>query len=94
MANGSALGFVETKGFVALVEATDAMLKAANVRVVKYERVGGGMVTVCVQGDLGAVRVATEAGLAAGSQIGQATSVVLASPSKAVVSLLGLDQPD
>lgn len=92
MANGSALGFVETRGFVALVEATDAMLKAANVRVVKYERVGGGLVTVCIQGDLGAVRVATDAGVAAATRMGQATSVVLASPSNAVVTLLGINE--
>ena len=92
MANGSALGFIETRGFVALVEATDAMLKAANVRVVKYERVGGGLVTVCIQGDLGAVRVATDAGMAVAARMGQATSVVLASPSKAVVTLLGINE--
>lgn len=92
MANGSALGFVETKGFVALVEATDAMLKAANVRVVRYERVGGGLVTVCIQGDLGAVRVATDAGVAAANRMGPATSVVLASPSNAVTGLLGLNE--
>ena len=65
-----ALGLVETKGFVGLVEATDAMLKAANVRLVRYEKIGAGLLTICIQGDVGAVRVAVDAGMAAAGRVG------------------------
>jgi ethanolamine utilization protein EutM len=66
-----AIGLLETKGLVALVEATDAMAKAANVRIVKRVDIGGGYVTTVVQGDVGSVRAAVEAGASAASQIGE-----------------------
>jgi microcompartment protein CcmL/EutN len=65
MAALEALGMIETKGFVPAVEASDAMLKAANVRLVGYEKVGRGYVTVYVKGDVAAVKQATDAGSAA-----------------------------
>jgi ethanolamine utilization protein EutM len=66
----SALGMIETRTFVGLVEATDAMVKTANVRLAQYEIIGGGFVTTCVRGDVGAVRVAVSAGSAAAQKIG------------------------
>ena len=78
MANGSiqeALGMIETKGFVALVEATDAMLKAANVELVGWDKVGSGLVTAFVVGDVAAVKAAVDAGAAAASRIGEVLSV-------------------
>jgi ethanolamine utilization protein EutM len=65
-----AIGLIETKGLVALVEATDAMAKAANVRIVKRVSIGGAFVTTVVTGDVGSVRAAVEAGAAAASQVG------------------------
>ena len=62
----NALGLIETKGLVGAIEAADAMVKAANVRLVGKEKVGGGYVTVMVRGDVGAVKAATDAGAAAG----------------------------
>ena len=58
-----ALGLIETRGFVAMVEASDAMVKAARVQLVHYEKIGGGYVTTIVRGDVAAVRAATEAGI-------------------------------
>lgn len=66
-----AIGLIETKGLVALVEATDAMVKAANVTIVKRIAVGGGLVCVVVRGDVGSVRAAIEAGAHAASQVGE-----------------------
>ena len=60
-----ALGMVETKGLVGAIEAADAMVKAANVTLVGYEKIGSGLVTVMVRGDVGAVKAATDAGVAA-----------------------------
>lgn len=72
MANGNeAIGLVETKGLVGLVEATDAMAKAANVRIVKRVQIGGGLVTTVVSGDVGSVRAAVEAGAQAATQVGE-----------------------
>jgi len=71
----SAIGLVETKGFVAVVEAADAMLKAANVSLIKYQSIGGGYVTVIVQGDVGAVKAAVDAGAAAAKRVGEVVSV-------------------
>ena len=65
MANGEALGLVETKGLVGAIEAADAMVKAANVELIGRQSIGGGLVTVMVAGDVGAVKAATEAGSAA-----------------------------
>ncbi len=70
----SAIGLIETKGLVGLVEATDAMAKAANVKVIKRVDIGGGLVTTIVSGDVGSVRAAVEAGGAAASQIGELVS--------------------
>jgi ethanolamine utilization protein EutM len=70
----SAIGLVETKGLVALVEATDAMAKAANVQIVKRISIGGGLVTTVVSGDVGSVRAAVEAGSAAAQQVGELVS--------------------
>src|SRR5215471_6619817 len=70
-----ALGMIETKGFVALVEASDAMVKAANVDLVGWEKIGSGLVTAFVAGDVAAVKAAVDAGAAAASRIGEVISV-------------------
>ena len=70
-----ALGLIETRGFVAMVEASDAMVKAARVQLVSYEKIGGGYVTTIVRGDVAAVRAATEAGSAAAAKVGEVISV-------------------
>jgi len=70
-----ALGMVETKGLVGAVEAADAMVKAANVTLVGYEKIGSGLVTVMVRGDVGAVKAATDAGAAAADRVGEVVSV-------------------
>ena len=66
-----ALGMIETKGFTAMVEAADAMVKAAKVELVGYEKIGGGFVTAIVRGDVAAVKAATEAGQRAAERIGE-----------------------
>jgi ethanolamine utilization protein EutM len=71
----SALGMVETKGLVGAIEAADAMVKAANVRLIGKVHVGGGLVTVMVRGDVGAVKAATDAGAAAAEKVGELVSV-------------------
>ena len=70
-----ALGMVETKGLVGAIEAADAMVKAANVRLVGYEKIGSGLVTVMVRGDVGAVKAATDAGAAAARLVGEVISI-------------------
>ena len=70
-----ALGMIETKGLIGSIEAADAMVKAANVTLVGKERVGGGIVTVLVRGDVGAVKAATDAGAAAAQRVGELLSV-------------------
>ena len=70
-----ALGMIETKGFVGMVEASDAMVKAARVELVGYEKIGGGYVTAMVRGDVAAVKAAVEAGSRAAEKIGQLVSV-------------------
>lgn len=70
-----ALGMVETKGLVGAIEAADAMVKSANVTLIGYERIGSGLVTVMVRGDVGAVKAATDAGAVAAQKIGQVISV-------------------
>ena len=70
-----ALGLVETMGLIAMVEAADAMAKAANVTIVGCEKIGAGLVTVMVRGDVGAVKAATDAGATAASKIGEVVSV-------------------
>ena len=75
MANTNALGMIETKGLVGAIEAADAMVKAANVQLVGKEHVGGGLVTVMVRGDVGAVKAATDAGASAAERVGELISV-------------------
>lgn len=75
MANANALGMVETKGLVGAIEAADAMVKAANVTLIGKEQVGGGLVTVMVRGDVGAVKAAVDAGAAAAENVGELISV-------------------
>ena len=70
-----ALGMIETKGFVPLVEATDAMMKAANVNFLGWDKVGSGLVTAFVTGDVAAVKAATDAGASAGGRVGEVVSV-------------------
>ena len=70
-----ALGMVETRGFVPLVEATDAMIKAANVEFLGWDKVGSGLVSAFVTGDVAAVKAATDAGASAASRIGEVVSV-------------------
>ena len=71
----NALGMIETKGLIGAIEAADAMVKSANVQLVGKEQVGGGLVTVMVRGDVGAVKAATDAGAAAAEKVGELISV-------------------
>ena len=87
--NNEALGMVETKGLVGSIEAADAMVKAANVTLVGREQVGGGLVTVMVRGDVGAVKAATDAGAAAAERVGHLVSVhVIPRPHSEVEMIL------
>ncbi len=70
-----ALGMVETKGLVGAIEAADAMVKSANVVLIGYEKIGSGLVTVMVRGDVGAVKAATDAGAMAAQKVGEVVSV-------------------
>ena len=72
---GEALGMIETKGLVALVEASDAMVKAAKVSLMGWEKIGSGYVTAMVRGDVAAVKAATDAGAAAARRVGELVSV-------------------
>lgn len=84
-----ALGLIETRGFVGAVEAADAMVKAANVSLVNYKRVGAGLVTVMIRGDVGAVKAATEAGASAAEKVGELVSIhVIPRPHADVEKLL------
>ena len=81
-----AIGLLETKGLAALVEATDAMAKAANVQIMKRVQVGGALVTTVVRGDVGSVRAAVEAGAAAAAQAGElVASHVIPRPAEGVI---------
>ncbi|MDR1921115.1 MAG: BMC domain-containing protein [Candidatus Adiutrix sp.] len=90
MANDTrALGMIETKGLVGAVEAADAMVKAANVVLIGKVQVGGGLVTVMVRGDVGAVKAATDAGAAAAGRVGELLSVhVIPRPHSEVEAIL------
>ena len=70
-----ALGMIETRGFTAMVEASDAMVKAAKVELIGYEKIGGGYVTAVVRGDVAAVRAALDAGGRAAERVGEVISV-------------------
>ncbi len=85
----AALGLVETKGLVGSIEAADAMVKAANVRLVGKEYIGNGYVTVMVRGDVGAVKAAVDAGAAAAKRVGELISVhVIPRPHDDVETIL------
>lgn len=85
----NSLGMIETKGLVGAIEAADAMVKSANVQLVGKEQVGGGLVTVMVRGDVGAVKAATDAGAAAAEKVGELVSVhVIARPHMEVDNIL------
>ncbi len=86
-----ALGMIETNSFAALVEAADAMVKAAKVELTGYEKTGGGYVTAIVRGDVAAVRAATEAGSRAAEKVGSVVAVhVIARPHSNVDKILPL----
>ena len=87
----SALGMIETKGFVAMVEASDAMVKAAKVELVGFEKIGGGYVTAIVRGDVAAVRAAVDAGVQAAQKVGEFISThIIPRPHPNVDSALPL----
>ncbi len=89
MATLNALGMVETKGLVGAIEAADAMVKAASVTLVGKEKIGSGLVTVLVRGDVGAVKAATDAGAAAAERVGELMSVhVIPRPHAEVEAIL------
>jgi len=84
-----ALGIIETRGLVALIEATDAMIKAANVEVIGSEKIGSGLVSVMIQGEVGAVKAAVEAGAESAQRLGEVVAVhVIPRPSADLKKLL------
>src|SRR5947199_5404076 len=90
-----ALGMIETKGFIGMVEASDAMVKAARVELVGYEKIGGGYVTAIVRGDVAAVKAATEAGQRAAERVGELVSVhVIPRPHVNIDAVLPLGRPE
>lgn len=90
-----ALGMIETKGFIGMVEASDAMVKAAKVELVGYEKIGGGYVTSVVRGDVAAVKAATEAGQRAAERVGELVSVhVIPRPHVNIDMVLPLGRQD
>jgi ethanolamine utilization protein EutM len=83
----TALGMIETRGQVGVVEATDAMLKAANVKLVKQVGIGGAFITVVVQGDVGSVKAAVDAGAAAAGRVGELVAAhVIARPHESLLA--------
>jgi ethanolamine utilization protein EutM len=91
---GSALGMIETKGFAAMVEAADAMVKAAKVDLIGFERIGGGYVTAIVRGDVAACRASVDAGARAAEKVGEVVSVhVIPRPHESVDAALPLGRP-
>lgn len=89
MSKSDALGMVETRGLVGSIEAADAMVKAANVELIGKEQIGGGLVTVMVRGDVGAVKAATDAGAQAAQRVGELISVhVIPRPDESVAEVL------
>lgn len=84
-----ALGMVETKGLIGAIEAADAMVKAANVKLIGKEKIGSGLITVMVRGDVGAVKAATDAGAAAAKRVGELVAVhVIPRPHSDVEGIL------
>ncbi len=93
-AMGQALGMIETRGWVTMVEAADAMVKAANVEVAGWQQVGGGLVTVIVRGDVAAVRAATDAGAVAAAKVGEIVAVsVIPRPHESLDAAMPLNRP-
>jgi ethanolamine utilization protein EutM len=91
---GQALGMIETRGWVTMVEAADAMVKAANVEVAGWQQVGGGLVTVIVRGDVAAVRAATDAGAVAAAKVGEIVAVsVIPRPHESLDAAIPLNRP-
>src|SRR4051812_7817836 len=89
MANLEALGMIETKGLVALIEASDAMIKAANVTLIGWQKIGSGLVTALVVGDVAAVKAAVDAGAAAAGRIGEVVGVqVIPRPHDDITTIL------
>ena len=85
------IGMVETRGYVGSVEASDAMVKAANVSLVRQIQIGGGLVTVVVKGDVGSVRAAVEAGAEAAKRVGELIcSHLIARPHAELIRSMGL----
>jgi len=85
------LGLIETRGYVGNVEATDAMIKAANVDLVKQVQIGGGLLTVLVKGDVGSVKAAVDAGAAAAARVGELIGAhVIARPHPELLKQFGL----
>ena len=92
--NLEALGMIETKGLVALIEASDAMLKAANVTLIGWQKIGSGLVTAFVVGDVAAVKAAVDAGSAAAGRVGEVVGVqVIPRPHEDVNSVLPKGKP-
>lgn len=90
-----ALGMIETKGLVGLIEASDAMVKAANVKLVAYEKIGGGFVTALVRGDVAAVKAATDAGAAAANKVGELVAVhVIPRPHQGLEGVLPIGESE
>ena len=90
-----ALGMIETKGFVGMVEAADAMVKAAKVELVGYEKIGGGYVTAVVRGDVAAVKAAVEAGARSAGKVGEVVAThIIARPHANVDTVLPLGRAD
>lgn len=86
---GLALGMVETRGVVGLIEAADAMVKTANVTLTRYEKIGGGYVTVLVRGDVGAVKASVAAGAEAAQRVGELVSYhVIPAPHEMLEEIL------
>ncbi len=90
-----ALGMIEARSFPAMVEAADAMVKAAKVELVSYEETGGGYVTAVIRGDVAAVKAAVEAGVRGGERVGEIiSSHVIARPHDSLDAILPLGKPD
>lgn len=82
-------GFIETKGLVAAVEAADAMTKAANIEIVGKKTIGAGLITVIIEGDVGAVKAAVDAGVSAAQKVGEVVSAhVIARPNESIEDFL------
>lgn len=84
----NAIGFIETKGLVAAVEAADTMVKSANVEILAVQSIGAGLITVAIKGDVGAVKAAVDAGAAAAKRLGELVSVHVIPRPQVDLSLL------